>query len=163
MPDESPIADLKLHCPKCDYNLTGLTDSKCPECGATFDLAELGKAPRPPWFLVGAWGRVFFLLAPGLALLAIGEKLVMRKLSVPYELAMLPVLCTWLLSVVVAFVGPGIRARWYRGKLVQLSPSGPPVPASLTIAIAYGILMLLIQLFLVISVFVVAAWAFLFS
>lgn len=30
-----------LRCPKCDYDLTGLTQAKCPECGATFIPVEL--------------------------------------------------------------------------------------------------------------------------
>ena len=25
------------HCQQCDYNLTGLTESRCPECGTRFD------------------------------------------------------------------------------------------------------------------------------
>jgi hypothetical protein len=30
-----------LICPQCDYNLTGLTKCRCPECGAAFDPVEL--------------------------------------------------------------------------------------------------------------------------
>jgi hypothetical protein len=30
-----------ITCPACGYNLTGLTESRCPECGATFTLDEL--------------------------------------------------------------------------------------------------------------------------
>src|SRR4051794_30598869 len=28
-------------CPLCEYNLRGLTDGRCPECGHTFDWADL--------------------------------------------------------------------------------------------------------------------------
>jgi len=28
-------------CPNCGYNLTGLTESRCPECGSKFTLNEL--------------------------------------------------------------------------------------------------------------------------
>jgi len=28
-----------LTCPTCDYSLTGLTEQRCPECGAPFDVA----------------------------------------------------------------------------------------------------------------------------
>lgn len=30
-----------LYCPKCGYNLTGLTQNVCPECGGGFSRAEL--------------------------------------------------------------------------------------------------------------------------
>ena len=30
-----------LVCPSCGYNLTGLRESRCPECGASFTLNEL--------------------------------------------------------------------------------------------------------------------------
>lgn len=32
-----------LHCPSCDYNLTGLPENRCPECGKEFDPAKLRK------------------------------------------------------------------------------------------------------------------------
>jgi hypothetical protein len=30
-----------IACPNCGYNLTGLTESRCPECGSKFTLNEL--------------------------------------------------------------------------------------------------------------------------
>jgi hypothetical protein len=30
-----------ITCPKCGYNMTGLTESRCPECGSKFTLDEL--------------------------------------------------------------------------------------------------------------------------
>jgi len=38
-----------LHCPQCDYNLTGLTENRCPECGNRFDrqLLTLSNRIRP--------------------------------------------------------------------------------------------------------------------
>ncbi len=39
--EASPIPDRPAHvCPTCDYNLTGLTSRRCPECGAEFTLLE---------------------------------------------------------------------------------------------------------------------------
>jgi hypothetical protein len=42
-PTSEPLDDSKpdLHCPLCDYNLRGLTEPRCPECGHAFDWDEL--------------------------------------------------------------------------------------------------------------------------
>ena len=36
-----PDAGEDLRCPLCDYNLRGLVEPRCPECGHAFDWAEL--------------------------------------------------------------------------------------------------------------------------
>lgn len=45
LPGPEPIddlhADIDLFCPHCDYNLRGLTEDRCPECGNGFDRREL--------------------------------------------------------------------------------------------------------------------------
>src|SRR4029078_9994514 len=33
-----------LHCPSCGYNLTGLPEDRCPECGVEFNPLELREA-----------------------------------------------------------------------------------------------------------------------
>ncbi len=34
------------HCQRCDYNLTGLPEPRCPECGTEFDPATVAHGPR---------------------------------------------------------------------------------------------------------------------
>lgn len=39
--DRGPVPQHPVHlCPNCDYNLTGLTSRRCPECGEPFSLSE---------------------------------------------------------------------------------------------------------------------------
>lgn len=38
---------LAITCPTCGYNLTGLTESRCPECGSKFTLDELLVLQQP--------------------------------------------------------------------------------------------------------------------
>lgn len=52
--DHAPV-DSGLRCPKCEYNLTGVAENRCPECGETFDPEQLralldgAPAPIPIW------------------------------------------------------------------------------------------------------------------
>jgi hypothetical protein len=46
-PDWSTIGR-ELHCPLCEYNLRGLTEPRCPECGYRFEWAELLRAAEAP-------------------------------------------------------------------------------------------------------------------
>ncbi len=61
MPEEMKAAwgaDLPfigLCCPKCGYNLTGTTETRCPECGEAFDPAKL-RPPKSGW-RSGSWWR----------------------------------------------------------------------------------------------------------
>ncbi len=46
---------MKLHCPKCCYDLTGLSENRCPECGEAFDPGALMREQsirRPRWWAV---------------------------------------------------------------------------------------------------------------
>lgn len=43
--------DQTLHCPTCGYNLTGLPENRCPECGKRFSLERLKRFPNPSVFL----------------------------------------------------------------------------------------------------------------
>lgn len=43
---EIPAVEQDLHCPLCEYNLRGLTEPRCPECGAAFDWDEVRDPSR---------------------------------------------------------------------------------------------------------------------
>ena len=44
---EHAEAELRLHCPRCGYNLRGLPDGKCPECGTPFERDTLARMDQP--------------------------------------------------------------------------------------------------------------------
>ena len=54
------------YCKKCDYNLTGLTSQKCPECGAvvTPETVAFGVRQRRPGYVVA--GTMLLLVALGI-------------------------------------------------------------------------------------------------
>ena len=95
----APDHNLTLFCPGCGYNLTGLIENRCPECGKTFDPEELrrriaeGIQPitlrQAIWQLV--WLPGLFLLTQGLAFVTQGVALVIA----------LPVGLIWLIYGIV--------------------------------------------------------------
>ncbi len=45
---ESGATRKAVPCPRCRYNLAGLSEARCPECGGRFTLEQLLDAPAPP-------------------------------------------------------------------------------------------------------------------
>ncbi len=52
-----PAVDRDLLCPRCSYNLRGLHEYRCPECGQSFDPADLSET-KLPWTHRRRLGRV---------------------------------------------------------------------------------------------------------
>lgn len=46
--DRPALHDSRMRCPHCEYNLTGLVDPRCPECGTTFDWDDVRRAAACP-------------------------------------------------------------------------------------------------------------------
>ncbi len=76
-------ADLHLHCLECGYNLSGLTEWQCPECGEKFNprrIHTIQMLRQPEYFLRYRYGprdirEAFFavlLIAVGLVLAIVG-------------------------------------------------------------------------------------------
>jgi hypothetical protein len=68
-PDWSVVTH-DLHCPLCEYNLRGLIEPRCPECGHRFNWAALQdeRLRRHPWLFehhpernVWSWSKTFWM------------------------------------------------------------------------------------------------------
>lgn len=62
MPDDpinesTPQFDEGIHCPECDYNLTGITSERCPECGHEFDRLGLLEQAESPSYPIPIWNN----------------------------------------------------------------------------------------------------------
>jgi len=134
-----------LYCPTCGYNLTGLTESRCPECGEGFSRAELAaiggiKHPSIVWFLV-----VLVLLPVVFALLVYKsfEPGTIRDLFEPFALVFVGIY--FLLSL-----GSSIfTARNIARRLVMRPPKSRPNLGSVTLTILFATIFFLTQGFLV--------------
>ncbi len=78
MPSSATESGLQpgLCCPTCEYDLTGLLESRCPECGGVFDAAELRLRPRVPpriaFERARGWAKVAGLLLTWVTALVAG-------------------------------------------------------------------------------------------
>jgi len=49
MGNAEPTVPAGHHCPKCDYDLRGLTESRCPECGSAFSTPQIAAYKDQRW------------------------------------------------------------------------------------------------------------------
>jgi hypothetical protein len=99
--EPTPVApqDEPLHCPLCDYNLHGLPEPRCPECGYAFDWDELRIAIREKksWFFEHAERRLVRSFVRTAALTFLPSKL-WKKVSAghrssPWRLTLFTTVC----------------------------------------------------------------------
>jgi hypothetical protein len=92
-------------CPRCGYNLRGLTDPVCPECGGLLLMSMLADRPlwRTPYFWRYGWGGAGLHIA-GFALI------VTLMLAGPVAVLALPAL-VWHLALVAAWCDELARGK----------------------------------------------------
>lgn len=109
------LADRDAPCPRCGYNLRGLTGEACPECGMVLSVERLmaevehrewreRRMPRDPITTSGLIGSILSLSWP-LALLVLG--VLMRDATVvdTRRLGLLALVCVVQVGLVAVYLG----------------------------------------------------------
>ncbi|MCX5661002.1 MAG: hypothetical protein NTW19_15040 [Planctomycetota bacterium] len=148
-PQSQPPTDLKLHCLKCGYNLTGLSTQVCPECGRPFTWAELTAAAAAPKFNHGAMAIASFFLPPAIVAALIAF-IALTPGGIPGSGTVL--LGGLQLALLFAVVGSFYRGRYFARRLARKLPSDPPTPATVGMTLVYGVASLALQAMLILFV-----------
>lgn len=102
-----------LYCPDCEYNLTGLTENRCPECGKPFDPRDLVARMVET---VSLGKAVLLLMWPHLLILA---AIVFAQL---FQAMCLLLFVCFIAVVVLLFVEPFI-CDWLAQRAIILRPT----------------------------------------
>ncbi len=133
-PDTSPVAsriDFDVPCPKCEYNLRGLTVPRCPECGEEFDWEEITRPPRKDantregvlWTAIAV--VTFMMLAPALTAGELYLELILLPFIICAPFAIVGLLAAVQAGVEIGFASLAIGAptwrrfrAWWEGVLI---------------------------------------------
>ena len=141
MPVRRELEDLVPYCPKCGYNLTGLTNNVCPECETPFDPATLPQlqAKRPPFIQ----GVLLVLLAPALYIFVLPVMTLLKDANETTltALGMIFMTVTTILAVITSIIAGRRLAR----RLARKHPTDPPTPATVGMTILFASIFLFCQ------------------
>jgi uncharacterized membrane protein len=125
----TPIFDFDINCPQCGYNLRGLTEHLCPECGNTFDPHAVLLAHRdnqPPLPLAWVVRTMYRHPLAFWEMEQVQRSQGPRRLQIFFGLICLPVLAVTACALLVfSFLMPwSIDSSEFLLKMVSVLPQG---------------------------------------
>lgn len=141
-----PPEDKQLHCPKCGYDLTGLSTQQCPECGTPFDLTRLIRESNSGGTQFMSRGTVALLLV-GPSAMALG--LLLGLVSGNESVASSIFVLSLVFSLIASFLVGSRTAR----AIERRTPDKMTLPGPIMMTVLYTFLFLCLEVALILFAF----------
>ena len=136
---------ITLFCPHCDYNLTGLPENRCPECGEPFDPEELLSRLRRYREPIGGVVYTACVLGPAVILFPVGVLLTACGLTSWIRIWIVIHMTLWTVCFTLRIAV--VISRRMHVQAAEEEGRNPLVPPSRLRTAAVMLLLLILQVF----------------
>lgn len=125
--ESNAVAARTPQCPRCGYNLTGLTTARCPECGQAFAWRDVwddaARTPRIAFERSGGWRKVPALFLTALCVIFLPwvfARQIVRQVSAPHGLVFGCVCLVWTFLAVLSNADIAFLLAWISTALIYI-------------------------------------------